>query len=169
MGAAGRAARARLPGAAAGTGGYTLVELVVVVAVLGIVALVAGPRFFGTAVFAERGYADELAGALLLARQVAVASGCPARLTLAADGYAVHQQAAAGNACDPGDGSWATPVVGPDGAALAGTAPAGTGASPAGTYQFDAEGKLAAAPATTIGVGAHSINIVAATGLVEVQ
>jgi MSHA pilin protein MshC len=166
MAATGTAAGRRVPAPA---GGYTLVELVVVVVVLGIVALVAGPRFFGTAAFAERGYADELAGALLLARQVAVASGCPVQLTLSADGYVVTQQAAAGNACDPADAGWSTPVLGPDGAALAGTAPPGTVTNPGGSFRFDAEGKLAAAPAASIGVGGHSITIVAATGLVEVQ
>jgi MSHA pilin protein MshC len=44
--------------------GYTIVELVTVIVILGVLGAIAGPRFFGTRVFSERGYADEVASAM---------------------------------------------------------------------------------------------------------
>ena len=40
--------------------GFSLVELVVVMAVIGLLAVVAVPRFFGDSVFEERAYLDEI-------------------------------------------------------------------------------------------------------------
>jgi len=150
-----------------GARGYTLIELVVVMVVLGVLASVAGTRFFTQQPFSERGYADELAAAMRLAQKVAVASGCPARLTLAAGSYAVAQQAASGNTCNTADTTWSMAVSGADGAVLAGTAPAGTTASPTGPYTFDAQGRLASSPGTALSIGSRVINIDAATGFIS--
>ena len=154
---------------AAGAGGYTLVELVVVMTVAGILAAYIAPRFWNQQSFSDRGYADELAAALRATQKAAVITGCPARLTLAAGSYVAAQQAASGNTCNAADTSWATPLLGADGSAIQDTAPANTTASPAGAFQFDTQGRLAASPGATITVGTHTITIVAATGLVQVQ
>jgi prepilin-type N-terminal cleavage/methylation domain-containing protein len=152
-----------------GSMGYTLIELIVVIAIGGILAGYVAPRLFDQSAFAQRGYADELAAALRGTQKAAVITGCPARLVLAAGSYAASQQAASGNACNPADTGWSTPVIGGDGSTLAGTAPAGTTASPAGTFQFDSQGRLVASPATTVTVGSRSLTLDAATGYVTVQ
>ena len=154
---------------AASAGGYTLVELVVVMTVAGILGAYIAPRFWNQQAFSDRGYADELAAALRDTQKAAVITGCPAQLTLAAASYAAAQQAASGSSCNPADTSWSTPLLGADGSPIQDSAPASTTASPAGAFQFDTQGRLSSSPGTTITVGTHTITIVAGTGLVQVQ
>ncbi len=149
--------------------GYTLVELTIVITVLGILAVSLGPKFFTQSVFSQRGYADELGSALRATQKAAVASGCPAELTLSAAAYVATQQVASGNACNPSDTSFATPVLAPDGTAIADSAPSGVTASPTGIYEFDDQGRLISSPGSTITVGARTITIVAGTGFVQIQ
>jgi MSHA pilin protein MshC len=149
--------------------GFTLVELVIVMTVIGILAVTLGPKFFTQNVFSQRGYADELASALRYAQKTAVSSGCPTLLTLTSTTYVVAQQAASGNSCNPSDTTWSTPVIAADGAPIQGSAPANTTASPTGTYQFDDQGRLTGNSSTTLIVGARTITIVPGTGFVQVQ
>jgi MSHA pilin protein MshC len=137
--------------------------------IAGVLAAVAVPHFFDNQVFSERGYADELAGALRLAQKAAVASDCPVAVTIAAGSYALQQQAAAGNTCNPNDSTWSTPVVGESGASVQGTAPTGVSASPTGSFVFTGSGALSASPGTSLTVGSHTIAIDATTGFVQVQ
>jgi MSHA pilin protein MshC len=156
------------------SGGYTMVELVVVMTVVGVLAASLGPRFFTQSVFSDRGYADELAAALRFAEKAAVMSGCGARLSLSTSGYVVTQQAGSGNACLTSDTTWSTPVLQPDGSAVAGTAST-TVASPTGLYTFNDQGQLTSGPGgavsgvTTLTVGSRAITIDPVTGAVEVQ
>jgi MSHA pilin protein MshC len=156
-------------GRTAEQGGYTLIELVIVLTVMGILAATVGPRFFTQSVFSQRGYADELASALRYTQKAAVVSGCPAQLTVTSTAYAAAQQAASGNTCNPADTSWATPVIGPDGTAIQDTAPSGIAVSPTGVYVFDDQGRLTSGPGTTLTIGSRTITIVSGTGLVQVQ
>jgi MSHA pilin protein MshC len=149
--------------------GYTLVELVVVMAVTGVLAAYMAPRFWNAQSFSDRSYADELGAALRAAQKAAVITGCPARLALTATTYAAVQQAASGNACNPADASWSMPIESADGSVIAGTAPTNESVAPVGTFQFDDQGRLTSSPGTTITVGTHTITIVAGTGLVQVN
>jgi prepilin-type N-terminal cleavage/methylation domain-containing protein len=154
---------------AASCGGYTLVELVVVIAVAGILSAYIAPRFWTQQTFSDRGYADELAAALRATQKAAVITGCPAQLTLTPTSYAAAQQAASGNACNSADTTWSTTILTADGSAIQDTAPANTAASPSGVFQFDTQGRLSSSPATTVAVGTHTLTIIAGTGLVQVQ
>jgi hypothetical protein len=90
-------------------------------------------------------------------------------LTLSPSSYTATQQAPSGNACNPSDATWSTPLLSADGSALQNTAPANTTASPSGVFRFDTQGRLSSSPATTVTVGTHTITLVAGTGLVQVQ
>ena len=148
--------------------GYTIVELVAVITILGIVAAITGPRFFGTKVFSERGYADEVASAMRYAQKIAVASGCNARFTITLAGYNVTQQAASGNRCDSTSSSWTTIVKRSDGEILQGTPPSDANVSAAATMTFDGTGAVVSG-AANLTIGARTLTLDAASGFVVVQ
>jgi len=83
--------------------GFTLVELVMTLVVIGVLAAVAAPRFFGNNVFQSRGFADQVQAALRYAQKTAIAQrrnvcvAFPTAGTLAASAASVS---GAGSACD---------------------------------------------------------------------
>ncbi|MDH3531986.1 MAG: GspH/FimT family protein [Gammaproteobacteria bacterium] len=148
------------------SGGYTVVELVLVIVILAILGALAGPRFFDNAAFDQRGYADELASSLRYAQKIAVASGCRVRVAISAGGYSLAQQVPAAGHCDPVDTSFPVPVLLSTGETMSGTAPAGVAAAPAITIVYDALGRTNLAANQAVTVGTHTLLIQADSGLV---
>lgn len=56
--------------------GFTIVELIMVIAILGIISAVALPRLFDRRTFDERFYFEEVLSVVRYAQKLAVASGC---------------------------------------------------------------------------------------------
>ncbi len=137
--------------------GFTLVELVVVILILGILAAFALPKFFNPGDYQNRAAYDELAGAVRYARKLAVAGGCPVRVRILANGYAVEQQ---DGGC--GAGTWQVLTGHPVGQR---TFNGVYVASTAAVFQFGAMGRCSASP--TITVGSETFNVVAETGYVD--
>lgn len=143
--------------------GFTLVELILVIVVIGILAAVVGPRFFNRQVFDDRLYAEEVRAGLRHAQKLALAGGCRIRFTLNSSGYQLLRDAD----CDVTTNDFTAAVIDPASgqAPYAGTPPGGTTLSNAFSVDFDSLGRPSQAVSETLG-GSHAIRVEAETGFV---
>lgn len=146
--------------------GWTLPELVIVIAVLAIVAALAAPRSLDRDLFAARGYAVELASAARLSRAVAMASACPVQLQINNAGYVALQPAIQGTHCAPASSGFVTTVARTSGGLIQGAAPASLPLTGALQWTFNADGSVQVAGGVVAVVGPQSITIDPATGAV---
>lgn len=71
--------------------GFTLVELIIVVLLVGILAINVGTRFFSNSSFADRNVADELVEAIRYAQHLAMSRGGGIQIVTTATSYTVQQ------------------------------------------------------------------------------
>jgi MSHA pilin protein MshC len=145
--------------------GFTLVELITTLVLLGILAVFALPRMAGLNFFQDRAYFDEVVAAVRYAQKRAVASGCEtqAQLTAAPAGFGLFQRAT-----DCTTGAFTRPVINPgSGEPFARPAPAGVAVAPAANITFDAMGRATTGAGVWIAVGGRSLRVVGETGFVE--
>lgn len=155
--------------------GFTLVELIMTMVIVGILAAVVAPRFFDTNVFQSRGFADQVQATLRYAQKVAIAQrrnvcvafdsvAVPNNITLTIDSDTpsdgVCNPAPAGNLQSPSGG--ASYVINAPAGVAFGTAPAPV------DFSFNALGTPTNAPqAISITGAANAIIIEAETGYVH--
>lgn len=142
--------------------GFTLVELIMTLVIIGILAAVVGPRFFDRKVFDERLFFEETVSAVRYAQKLALASGCLTQVSLDAGGYRLRR------AANCVSGAYSAEVQGPDGQIpFANTdVPAGVSVSAIQfPVVFDSLGRPSSAASATI--GAFSFSVTAETGLVQ--
>lgn len=148
--------------------GFTVVELVVVMVLIGILAANAMPRFFAASRFEEMGFADSSAAAASFARKLAVNSRCDTGFSIGPTGYAVLQRAGSCTA-----GGFTRAVNRPGGQAWSEPAPSGVVVGTLAIF-FDAQGRpldMASASlltsAASYPVGGRTVVIEHETGFVH--
>lgn len=141
--------------------GFTVVELVLVIVIVGVLAAVVGPRFFDRRVFDDRLFFEQSRSAVRYGQKLALASGCLTQVSLDAGGYRLRQAAG----CTTG--AFSADVMGPEGQSpFVGTAPAGVSVSaPNFPVVFDSLGRPSSAASATI--GGFTFSVTAETGLVQ--
>ncbi|MCW8859459.1 MAG: prepilin-type N-terminal cleavage/methylation domain-containing protein [Deltaproteobacteria bacterium] len=139
--------------------GFTLVELVVVILLLGVLAAVATPKFFNLDDYRTRAAYDEVAGALRYAQKLAVASGCEVQVILSGNSYTLQQ-----HSTDCASGTFSTITNHP---VTSNTISGVSISSTPGSFIFDAMGRSSSA--VTVNIGSSSFNLIAETGYVDAQ
>jgi MSHA pilin protein MshC len=143
--------------------GFTLIELVVIILIIGVLAVVAVPRFGAVADYRARSHYDTLISAARYAQRAAVANGgCRVRVEITGAAWNVLREEPA---CP--SGSFTTTLVGSSGA-LSGSHPTGVTVS-AATFTFSSLGQADASPTVTVSGGGYSdsFSVIAATGYVD--
>ena len=143
------------------TQGFTLIELVLVMVLLGILSFFALPRFFDLNAYQERGMFDETVAAVRYAQKLAVARGCKVQVRFPPHGYELFEPRPD---CDSAAFS---PL--PDGHPVQSRSNNSVlvSVNPGGTSNATFDGLGRADQDLTVTVGGRSFEIVAETGCVD--
>jgi len=146
--------------------GFTLIELVMVIVIVGIMAVAIIPKFGDLRSIGQDKFFDEVVAALRYGKELAVATGCQVRVNLTSGGYALQQR----SSCDTSSPfSVAVKNPGKEGD-FQGTCPSGVTISPAQGIIFGPLGNAdfgSSSQYFTVTVGSQSLRIWAESGYVE--
>ncbi len=147
-----------------GQAGFSFVELVVVLVLVGILAAFTIPRLVSQSSFDLAGYQQELAFGLRYGQKYAFAAGCPVRATITSGGFALQHS----SSCDAGDFAVLVPHPTKSGGFTV-PAPAGITLSPAGTFTFLGTGEASTTVTITLtsSAGSRQVEIIGPTGYVD--
>lgn len=89
--------------------GFTLIELITVITIIGVLAVVVGPRFASKGVYDERVFYEDVLQALRFAHTKATGSGCLTQMLFSGSGYTISID----SDCNSSNGMSATDVFNP--------------------------------------------------------
>ena len=139
--------------------GFTLIELVVIMLLIGILAAFAIPKFFNLSDYRTRAAYDEVAGAVRYAQKLAVASGCEVQVSISGNSYALQQ-----HSTDCTSGAFTTISNHP---ITSNTISGVSLTSIPGSFIFDAMGRSSGV--VTVNIDSDSFTVIAETGTVDAQ
>ena len=154
--------------------GFTLIELIMVMVVVGILAVFVAPRFFDANVFKSRGFADEVQATLRYAQKEAIAQHRNVCVAITASNITLTiANAIPSLATSPCNTNLVSPTGQPSNCLSATykicTPSAAITLSPAATFNFDALGKPWDVLGTTSSTVQKSITISGATNNIVVE
>ena len=147
--------------------GFTLVELIMVVVLLGTFSAVAIPKFFAKNSFSERAFFDDTLNAVRYAQKLAVATGCNVQVAVSANSYILTRQGNSSSTSCPGSSTYSLAVPHPSSGASSyfGSESNVTLTSTVSPFYFYPLGSSSADVTLTVN-GSRTINVIAKTGFV---
>jgi MSHA pilin protein MshC len=148
--------------------GFTMVELIVVMILIGILSAIAAPRFFDNSTFQSRGFADQVQASLRYGQKEAIA-----RRRLVCVTFPTTTRMVLRTTANFTDIACNTDLVSPSGSYPAGQttytvdAPTGVTLSGYAAFNFDALGKPSSAQAIIVSGAPSNIVVEAETGYVH--
>lgn len=146
--------------------GFTLPELVMVIAIVGVLAAVAVPRLFTRDDVSGQGFLAESLAAVRYAHKLAMASGCDVQVAVSAAGLSLARRAACSS------GAFSVPVPHPARpGSFSVSAPSGVTPTPAVTLWYDRIGRPRSSAGTLLTtntnvlIDTRTLRIEAETGL----
>jgi len=147
--------------------GFTLVELVMVIVMLGILSATALPKFFEKSTFSERAFFDDTLNAVRYAQKLAVATGCSVKVTISSDGYALTRQGGPSSISCPGGTAYSLAIPHPSSgdSSYTGSESGVTLISSPSSFIFNSLGTVSADATLTV-AGSRIISVISETGFV---
>lgn len=145
--------------------GFTLIELVMVIVLLGILSATALPKFFDFSGFQQQAFFDDTLSAVRYAQKLAVATGCKVQVSVSANAYVLNSPATRSQCSSNPTFSLAVRHPGTGEASYTHSESGVSLTSTPVTFYFDALGRASADVQLTV-AGTKTITVVSDTGFV---
>ncbi len=146
--------------------GFTLVELVMCMVLMGIISTSVLPKFFNLTSYKEKALFDDTLNAIRYAQKLAVATGCNVQFVTSSNQFSLKRPAGRGTCTSVTSADFSSNVVQHASSGNYTGSQSGINLSTITLY-FNALGIIASSTGTGISVGAsHAITVVPSTGFV---